>query len=312
MNELDAIRALDDTVARRVEELDVAAERLRSAITDDGTTSLSVWTRVANPRRRRWLVAAAAAVVVAITAGALAIAHTASNGANANPAGQPGPVSSTPPVLTPVALLQKMVTAAEAQAGPAPRPDQFLYVQQPGYQAWLSIDGTHDGLIDNGEKTPVPGCRDGVEAGSGQHPGPIPCTPDPAYLSDAPTTAAAMAQYIVAQAGSNEPAKIGKVVFELLGLHYLAPAAQAAVFEALTTSPALLGKAVGFTIVTPRGGGGSVREVTFEPIDDSSLTLVFDVATYAFLGVSTAKALPGPNELQNYRLGIVDAVGQLP
>jgi hypothetical protein len=121
-----------------------------------------------------------------------------------------------------------------------------------------------------------------------------------------------MAQYIDAHAGPTTPGAVGKEVFELLGLHYLAPAAQAAVFEALTTSPAILGKAVGITIVTPRSGGGSVGEVTFEPIDDSSLTLVFDVATYAFLGVSTAKVVPGPNELQNYRLGIVDAVGQLP
>ncbi len=94
----------------------------------------------------------------------------------------------------------------------------------------------HDGqIISSGDTIAVPGCRNGQALVAGNYTGlrPQPCTPQPAYLADAPTTPTAMAAYLTGKAGSANPNNVGKELMSIAEFNYLRPAARAALYEAV-------------------------------------------------------------------------------
>ncbi|HEY0697049.1 MAG TPA: CU044_5270 family protein, partial [Micromonospora sp.] len=204
-------------------------------------------------------------------------------------------------------VLRLAATAALAQPFTEPRADQFLYLETvyDGHtrQDWLSMDGTHDGLVatmgaDPG--VPVPGCRDGRRAvvrGTTVGPGTEPCEPDPAYLPDLPTDATAMGLHLRAMGGHPGTNSWAKNAAELGLHHYLRPAARAALYQAaaeidgVTVVPGVTDGAgrPGTGIRWTHGGTGP------------GVTMVFDPTTHLFLGFQDGDAL--------VKAVVVDAVG---
>ncbi|QFU92186.1 CU044_5270 family protein [Amycolatopsis sp. YIM 10] len=247
------------------------------------------------PRRSRrliWAGATAVGLAAAIT-GVLALA----------------PAEVGPPAAhaDPVVVLREAAAAALREPAVDPRPDQFVYTrtQTPDgvREAWLSADGTHDGLIKNpGEAgVPSPGCRDGKQAvvkGNEPVPGRFDsCEPIPAFQGDVPETPDAMIDWLARnQSGEKGDVNaLGKDIVYLLSEHYLRPAARAALLEAATRIPGL--RAVpDATDAAGRTGVG----ITW---DRAGTTFVFDARTHVLLGH------PGSAVLDR---GIVDQVGQTP
>jgi len=308
MNEIDEIRALDCSRPVELDDLDRARDRLAAAIDADTRRRrrhprrASRHARLAGWTKRRLAIASGVVAAVAVMLMVVLLpppapsrqAHT-------------GPFAAV--AIQPAAFLQKAADAARADADFVPRPDQFLYVQQTGYQAWISMDGTHDGLVDNGDKIPTGGCRDGEQLVAGNYVGlrPQPCTPDPAYLADAPITPTSMIDYIVSHAGSTNPNSIGKEIIDISEFHYLRPAARAALYDAAGRLPG-----ISMTATTLSNSGKPATAITWAFNGEYRTVLLFDPATYAYLGSVTAgvtDALKGP---LNYKTGVVDAVGDLP
>ena len=105
-------------------------------------------------RRRLWLSGAAVVGLAAAITGVVAL-------------GGLEPVGVTPPKASAAEILHLAADAAREQPATPPRPDQFVYTKTKlgdgsVREAWLSADGTRDGLIaQHGENIPLPGCRDG-------------------------------------------------------------------------------------------------------------------------------------------------------
>jgi len=106
-------------------------------------------------------------------------------------------------------------------------------------RTWRSVDGSRDGLEVAGvQRTVLLGCVDGNPAvrekgdgGNKVHP----CIPEPAYLPDLPTRAAAISGYL-ARTSSDPDLRRGpvlrqKLVDEVLRTNYLLPAQRAALQE---------------------------------------------------------------------------------
>ena len=198
-------------------------------------------------------------------------------------------------------FLARAAVAAKAAPDIAPRPDQFLYIKDGDYEAWLSMDGTHDSLIDSDQKMVLPGCRDGV-ARLGNT-APAACTVQPAYLSEAPTTAGGMAGYIAGLAGSSRPNSLGKELMSLAEFNYLRPAARGALFEAAPLLPGL--HLTGRSVLNL-----GVPAVAIDwKFGSSSTTLLFDPKTYALVGCTTTGEL-GERAGSAIRQTVVDRVGQ--
>jgi hypothetical protein len=343
MNELELITSLDDTTDPSGAAMDAAFERLVAEIRREGAVRPTRWGTAKKALIGAAGVAAAAASAAVLVATAPFSAHrdgeTPGAQAPSTLATSPAPTSSASPTTPPAppampeaaAVLHKAAAAATAVSAPLPAGSQFLYVTDSnGYEAWLSIDGTQDGLITtNGTTIQLPACVDGIALvpGNSQDPRPQPCTPQPALLADAPTTAEAMADYIVelATPGSpgNEPLpdpstnSLGKQVNSLLTTSYLLPAARAALFEAIPLLPGLQ--------ISAETIPGQARELTsvswtFGP---SSVALVFDASSFEFLGYRTTGAQPQlapssggdpqPTEIIGVtRQFIVDSVGARP
>lgn len=341
MNELELIASLDDTAEPSEAAMDAALERLIEEIRLDGAARAPRWRAARKPLIGAAGVAAAAAAAVLVVTAPFGAPRDGERGAQAptTPAtsaapttGAPTPTPSAPPAVPEAAaVLRKAATAATAVSAPVPAGSQFLYVTDSnGYEAWLSIDGTRDGLItNNGQTIQLPACVDGIALvpGNSQDPRPQSCTPQPALLADAPTTAQAMADYIVELAtpgnAGNEPRpapstnSLGKQINSLLTTNYLLPASRAALFEAIPLLP-------GFQI-SAETLPGQARQLTtvswtFGP---SSVALVFDAASSEFLGYRTTGAQPqlaptGGGDPQSTvivgvtRQFIVDSVGSRP
>jgi len=184
----------------------------------------------------------------------------------------------------PIAVLRSAATKISALPDRIPEPNQFYYINDGSYQAWLSMDGTHDGLvITDGSGTPVPGCKNGSEIDMGNSgPQSVPCTPRPAFLADAPTTSTAMATYLGFVDGGGPVNSAGKQIYELLSTRYLRPAARAALFGALTDLE-------GLQLVPAGTGGLSENEIGVQwPAPGGGATrLVFDSHSDDYLGVTT-------------------------
>ena len=274
----------------------VAGSRTRSEVI--GRTKASVQ----RSRRRKPLLALAflAAVASAVVIIGIGSAGLPVQRASADPAH----------VLT-------LAGRAEAkQPDVVPRADQYWYVAEDGgYQAWLSMDGTHDSLvITDGRRIPVPGCRNGMQAAvpnSGQQ---VPCVVDPAFLSDAPTNPAAMKAYLAKRTrGAQDPNQTGGDLMTLLQFHYLRPAARAAVFDVAASLP-------GLQLTSPGSNGVSANQVGVSwPRPDGYASLVFDSRTHGFVGVATGSATAGGNTgatgvagVAGPTFGIVDHIDELP
>jgi hypothetical protein len=190
----------------------------------------------------------------------------------------------------------------------------------PVVRTWLSVDGTRNGLstttYSDGkvQSSTFLGCANGVQKiqlpGVGGKPlklggkamtptqyqekyktpvpmhGPIqsvPCTPEPAYFPDMPTSAGAMAGYLERTQGIrvSNLNDLAKTVGFMLQSDYILPAQRAALYEFLATTPGL--------IVEP-----NVRDIDGRPgvgvgwsFEGSKAMNIFDPSTYAYLGLTT-------------------------
>ncbi|MEV6370313.1 CU044_5270 family protein [Micromonospora musae] len=194
-----------------------------------------------------------------------------------------------------------------------PRPDQFIYTKTRSGnstdESWLSVDGTHDGLLRQTpatdiENMPLPGCRDGraaVTRGGRMDPRQTePCTPSPAYLPDLPTDPDAMLDHLNAnyRGEPGDSNALGKDVHDLLASKYLRPQVRAALFEAAARIP-------GLTVVpgVEDGAGRPGIGIAWSH-EGRSGALVFDETSHTFLGtVGTSAVL---------EVAVVDEVGQRP
>ena len=270
---------------------------------------LPAWSRRLS-RRPAWAAVGAAAAATALV-GALTVSGALAPGQHQDTPGAANPASTRPvvpstgplpslsvpspsttgtssPEVDAEVFLRSAATAQRLVEQPDPRPDQFLYLaDDSGYEAWLSMDGTRDGLVlSAGHRISVPGCIDGRRSDDGQ-----PCTPLPAFQSDAPITAQAMAAYIQDQAAPSNRTlanpvppstnSIAKTLLRLCTSVYLRPDARAALLDAIPLLP-------GLTLDAARieGGGDALTAVSWA-FGSSTTSLIFDTATHAFLGVTS-------------------------
>jgi hypothetical protein len=262
-------------------------------------------------------------------------------------AGQVVGIGDHPPAST--AQAAEILRGAAARAHGIPpvpvRGDEFVYVESIATSAsidvsggrpatfesrqrriWLSVDGTHDGLIRSRPKDgsagwnslPLPGCIDGVmTARKGNQTGQVPCKPDPGYRGDLPTDTAAMLTYLRAQGGSkNGPDQDAfTAAGDLIREAYLAPGVLSAVFEAV-------GRIPGVTVagdVTDEAGRHGIA-VTRDEVQGSRAELIFDPKTYAYLGEREVEMVAQDglragqvlNSTAVLRVAVVPAAGRLP
>jgi len=221
---------------------------------------------------------------------------------------------------TAASVLHRAALAALRLPARTPQPDQFVYVEWANgvrtrqlYQAWLSVDGTRNGLIRSGGRSSVdPGCHHGHQAG--QHG--YSCVPAPAFLPGMPATPRGVLRYLEKTyglglgTGKKGLDRLGTTVDGLLSFTYLLPRQRAALYELLAQTP-------GFTVV-PHAADVIGRQgigVSWALPRGGDIIIIFDRRTYAELGL-IAK---GSGKDRNYEFGrallkiaIVSKTGQLP
>ena len=311
----------------------------------------------AKTQRRRWRgpVGWSLATSGALAAG-LAVALIvggSGGGAGHGPRGRTGDSK-----LTANEVLMRAAAQVRANPTPVPRADQLLYVEsiqafpdgntmtdvRPKIrEVWLSIDGTHDGLIREkalpgrpvppmlNVNVPLPGCRGGKEAVVDQHDKVRPdqfqdCEARPAYQPDLPTDGDAMFALLRKKAGGNEVAMFTEVE-GLVHERYLTSAQLAALFEATSR----LSRVVVVPDVVDLNGRHGIAVAWLVPPFDPELKswdkppvaqqqLIFDPTTYAYLGFQqvtlVAKDGHQPGETvwgsAELKKAIVDKVDQRP
>jgi len=221
---------------------------------------------------------------------------------------------------TAASVLHRAALAALRLPARTPQPDQFVYVEWANgvrtrqlYQAWLSVDGTRNGLIRSGGRSSAdPGCHHGHQAG--QHG--YSCVPAPAFLPGMPATPRGVLRYLEKTyglglgTGKKSLDRLGTTVDGLLSFTYLLPRQRAALYELLAQTP-------GFTVV-PHAADVIGRQgigVSWALPRGGDIIIIFDRRTYAELGL-IAK---GSGKDRNYEFGrallkiaIVSKTGQLP
>ncbi|WP_433375181.1 CU044_5270 family protein [Actinoplanes sp. CA-142083] len=264
--------------------------------------------------RLAWKIGLAAAIAAALVAGQL----TDVTGGRPTPpdpgAGGRSGVGAAPP--SPAGAEQVLLLAAQhAAATPAmeARKDQFLFIDSVEVDSraakpvrtrtWLSVDGTHDGLVIQGTKPQrLDGCTNGKQAETIDRPDTTPeiaCTPEPAYSPGRiPTDADGLLAYVYAVAAA-EPSWVSvgagpdrmprgfvrlsddqrafTEITEILYKNHL-PAVQEAAFLAA-------GRIAGVQVrrnVADAAGRVGVAVTRTEA--GSRQELVFDPATYRYLG----------------------------
>lgn len=251
-----------------------------------------------NRRRRRFLVSG-----IAVAGMAAAITAVVALGALE-------PVGVAPAKASAAEILHQAADAARAQPATPPRPDQFVYTKSQSKdgavrEAWLSADGTRDGMVkQHGETLVIPGCaggqspvidKDGKPSGNETEF----CEPTPAYQPDLPTDAATMREYLTnLPSGDDKTNSLGKNILSLVSEDYVPPASLAALFEAVAGLDGLE--------IVPNAKDGAGRPgvgVSWTYVN-STMTLVFDEQTHAFLGFGDLGAV-----LQQ---AVVDSAGQQP
>jgi len=270
-----------------------------SRAVDGAITPVREETTAVRPfRRRRLLVSAAAAVgLAAAITGVVALGGLA-------------PVGVGPQEAKAAEILHQAAAAVRTLPDAPPRPDQFVYtrthrIEESVREAWLSADGTHDGMIrQEGEDIPLPGCRDGesqVFKGTEPLPGLFePCAPSPAYRADLPTDVAGMRAYLSQDTGGDPDLEenVSGLIRLTFAETYVPPASLAALFEAMADFP-------GLTVVDDVADAAGREGVGVSwTRDGETETLVFDRGTHAFLGVAGRDAV--------IEQAIVDAPGRRP
>jgi hypothetical protein len=297
---VDELALLKDMVNHKplpsASDLAPARARLMTALTEADVPA-------APPRRRRLMVSAA--TIVGLAAAITAVVSF----------GGLEPVGVAPPEADAVQFLHHAADAARRLPATPPRPDQFVYTKSRYAdgslrEAWLSADGTHDGLIEQDErrrqhvKAPIPGCQNGrkrVLKGDYDTGMSEPCTPSPAYRADLPTDAAGMREYLsrAPDAEPGGPKDYDSLIHFALAETYVLPQSLAALFEVVADFPGL--------VIDERATDGAGRPglgLTWaQPADQNSVTLVFDPRNHALLGIAGLSIVDR---------GIVDAVGQRP
>jgi hypothetical protein len=308
MNDLDLVRELRPEVPLAdATELAAARERLIAAVAvghrQPGRRPAGK--RLRSPRRFA-LAGAAAAVAAGIAVALLtssvlpprgpstALNH-AGSGKATRAAAHPYRVA-IPATVTAAQFLNSAAAAMARRTAMPPLPSQYVYSENvtPGSgwsKEWLSGNGAEPGLMENSATPPgfatiEPACTaaqakaTGCYVSAGYLPG-LPVQPNAvlAYLARL-TLAAATPPY------SDEPPNwmandLGKAVGFLMSTTYLLPAQQSAIFRLLAQTP-------GFQIVRsaddPIGRPGVGIYWSYQ---GGGAMIIFDPATYAFLGYGT-------------------------
>ena len=272
MDDLQLVRELDDTPLKSADQLAAARAQLVAGMKP--------------PRRGRAGIIAIATIAVAAAAAAVAVVL---------PSGTPDSTNHDaaltepkPQVDTAVQLLNYAAAAARSKPDVVPRPDQFLYLREGTWEAWLSVDGTHDGRINTGNSDPttVPGCVGGLSKVLDKYDRPTgetePCTPKRRYRDDLPTTADEMLKFLQGDDKGRSVNSYGKDVMTMFSQSYLPGAQRAALFEAATRVP-------GLTVVQNVSSGRPGIGISW-PVPEGSMpglepeVMVFDKDTYEYLG----------------------------
>jgi hypothetical protein len=323
MNEMEMLAELGaDTPLPALDELSGVRARVLASVAAETAAGRRARSRRVLVRRLVIGGVAAAAAVAAVAAVVLV----------------PGARSGQAPVradLTVKQVLVRAATAALSQTAVTPQPDQFVYaevkVSGTGVtQSWDSVNGERDfrivtsGYSDGGGTTTVPGCVNGhrelpaiervVTKGGRKHPSVrstlVPCTPQPAYFPDMPTSASAMGAFLEQYHRTNhgDPNSLAGDAGGMLESDYMLPAQRAALYKYLSSAPGLIvfpslpdasgrtGVGIGWTV-------GHVKTV-----------LIFDSGTSTLLGIDTlnqqGKLIGGESLLVPPT--IVSQLGQLP
>ncbi len=236
----------------------------------------------------------------------------------------PGSPGGGPPARAAAEVLHRAAVAADNEPDVRPRPAQYVYIRSEDAhgvrEVWLSVDGTRDGLVRSPQATmPLPGCRNGrqvVVKGDRVLPGVTePCTPDPAYRPNLPTTAEAMLAYLRGDAGGeagrspeNVLNSLAKTVLSVSGESYVRPRSRAALYEAAAKLP---GMQVIPEAVDGAGRRGMGAAWTYS---GGRMTLVFNPSTYVLLGThhDPPNGEPSSGGTAILQRAIVDRAGQRP
>jgi hypothetical protein len=308
MNDLDLIAELRPEVPLAdAAELAVARQRLTAAI---AAGSRRPGRRPAGRRLRQsrrfalagtTAAAAAGVVVVLLTSSVLpgrapsAALNQAGSGKPAAAKAHPGGVA-VPATLTAAQFLSTAAAATAHRTAVPPLPGQYVYSENvtPGSgwsREWLSGDGAEPGLMEESASAPgfataEPACTAAQAEATG-------CYVSAGYLSGLPVQPNAVLPFlarlglaVAAPPDSDEPAHwmandLGKAVGLLMSTTYLLPAQQSAIFRLLAHTP-------GFQLVrsaddpTGRTGVG-----IYWSYQGGGAMIIFDPATYAFLGYGT-------------------------
>jgi len=246
-------------------------------------------------------------------------------------------INGEPPAASAQAaeILHQAADAARDDQTPAPRADQFILTTMKGFtpvvgqdelattltRSWMSVDGTHDSLIwvsdppaGGRQSTVIPGCRDG-QAAEWAPDGTLlnstrPCTPTPAYLTNLPTDATSMLNYLRRMNGgttsSDEEAfaNVGELI-----RGYLPAQSRAALYEAATKIPGVVASP---TMTDAAGRSGTAVSLAGN-ID--RYDLIFEPQTYRFLGWQVVpkaeNAVPPARSEVILSVTIVDRAGQV-
>jgi hypothetical protein len=328
MNDLKSLNELGRTLDPPT---DTPPGRLRHRVLNEATRP-SRGRRGFTVPRFGWRLAAVGGLAAAVTVGVLATQVISF--------GERTPVSTA-------SAAERILTGAADQARHRPalavRGDQFVYVESrtvamnvyedgsrhatitPALRrAWLSADGTRDGLVrtqggDGPGDLPLPGCQGGTSTESkGGTTEQVECTPIPGYRADLPVDADGMLRYLYRGAdGTKNPRdqEAFTAAGDLIREANLSSASLAAVFEAVARIPGV--RVVGN--VTDAAGRAGVA-LARDEVQGIRAELIFDRTTYAFLGEHEVltrgaygfKAGESINSTAVLRVAVVDRAGQLP
>ncbi|MDX3658935.1 CU044_5270 family protein [Streptomyces sp. ID05-26A] len=290
MDDLQLVRELDDTPLKSADHLAAARAQLVAGMKP--------------PRRNRTGVIAVATLAAAATI--TAVVMVLPSGSPDAPKHDAAPTGSTAPqVDTAVQLLAHAAAAARSKPDEVPRPDQFYYVRNGGWEGWFSVDGTRDGRIISeagGDPSTTAGCVNGTRRVFDKYDKPTgateKCVPLRSYRDDLPTTAEDMLRLLKGEDKDRPVNSYGKDVLSMVNHSYLPGPQRAALFEAAIQVP-------GLTVVKDVSSGRPGIGISW-PVPEGSapwaepVVMVFDKDTYEYLGTKN-----NPQDAA----GFVDQVG---
>jgi hypothetical protein len=198
-------------------------------------------------------------------------------------------ITPTDTALSAKQILLAAAVTARADKSPPPSAKSFIYTRTKELdgasrvstrEAWLSVDGTRDSVYTpsfSNDLVLSPGCVNGLPKVENGVNGWLPCSPDPAYRADYPTTVAEARESLYHYNGST-----GRITddsaFEnagsLLIEGRMTAASRAALFEAITTIPGVelvpnavtASGAIGVAVAKVSAERGWRAEIIFDPV----------------------------------------------